>query len=64
MQNETTQLEKPSVATRAPDLDLVELIARTLQESSPSLPPDLALRCAESIAIALYRERYLPEHDL
>jgi hypothetical protein len=50
--------------TGAPDLDLVALIARTLKETVPSVPTDLALCCAERITIALYRERYLPEHTL
>jgi hypothetical protein len=54
----------PSVTRRALDLDLVELIATTLKESVPSVSMDLALRYAESIAIALYRDRYLPSHDL
>jgi hypothetical protein len=61
MNQTTTQLERPNV-TRAFDLDLVELIERTLKEQLPSMPNDLALQCAENITIALYRERYLPEH--
>jgi hypothetical protein len=64
MNQTSTQLEKPSVTTRAFDLDLVVTIARTLKEQLPSMPNELALQCAESIAIALYRERYLPTHDL
>jgi hypothetical protein len=46
------------------DLDLVELIARVLKDVLPSIPMNLAVRCAEAIVIALYRDRYLPEHDL
>ena len=57
------QAEKRSDATRAFDLDLVETIERTLKEQLPTLPNDLALQCAESITIALYRERYLQGHD-
>jgi hypothetical protein len=46
------------------DLDLVALIARTLKDSLPSMPMDLSMRYAQKIVIALYRERYLPEHTL
>ncbi len=60
----TSLREQLRDAAGALDLDLVELIARTLKDALPSVPTDLALRCAEKIVIALYRERYLPEHAL
>jgi hypothetical protein len=56
--------ERKTDEVRAFDLDLVELITRTLKNAMPLLPNHLAIRYAEHIVIALYRERYLPEHDL
>jgi hypothetical protein len=43
---------------------LCSTIAQTLKEALPSVSLDLALRYAERITIALYREGYLPTHDL
>jgi len=53
------QPEKSSDATRALDVDVVVLIARTLKAELPTLANDLVLRCAEQITIMLYREGYL-----
>ena len=39
-------------------LDLVAVIARTLENVLPSMPMDLSLRYAEQIASAIEREGY------
>lgn len=60
--NPTNQQPKKSSVTRYTlDLDLVDLIARTLKDALPSMPSDLAVRFAERLVIALYREGYLKQ---